>query len=106
MFSNHKASLYCLFIYIVSQEIQPSTNLVETLESIPKGFEKPVRSKGKWTVYVQTGTQNDSGTKEKVCLVLCGLKEESEAVCVNSKEDLNPGSLVKFEVSMYEIYDD
>lgn len=62
------------------------------------GLEKPVHSKGKWTVYVQTGTQNDAGTKEKVTLVLCGLKSESDPVCINSKDELNPGSLVKFEV--------
>lgn len=50
---------------------------------------------------MQTGTQNDSGTKEKVCLVLCGLKKESEPVCINSKDELNPGSLVKFEVKLF-----
>ncbi|KAL4236113.1 retinal rod cell development [Mactra antiquata] len=83
--------------------IQPSTNLIDTLESIPKGFQKPIQTKGRWTVYIQTGTQNDSGTNERVCLVLCGLKNESEPVCVNSKDDLNPGSLVKFEAKVQDI---
>ena len=48
--------------------------------------------------WVQTGTQNDSGTSDKVCLVLCGLKEESEPVRVNDKDSLNPGSFIRFEV--------
>ena len=49
-------------------------------------------------VWVQTGTQSDSGTTEKVCLVLCGVKGESEPVHVNAKDDLNPGSFIRLEV--------
>ena len=53
-------------------------------------------------VWVQTGTQNDSGTSETVCLVLCGLKGESEPVHVNAKDGLNPGSFIRLEVSVKE----
>ena len=79
-------------------DVQPSTDLLSALDSIPRGLERPVRTKGRWMVWVQTGTQNDAGTREKVCLVLCGLKGESEPVHVNAKDDLNPGSFIRLEV--------
>lgn len=81
-------------------EIQPSTELVETLTSIPKGLEKPVSSKGRWLVLVSTGSQNDAGTKERVAIELCGLKGQSHAICLNTKDELNPNSIKRLEVSM------
>lgn len=79
-------------------DIQPSTSLLEALDSIPRGLDRPVKTKGRWMVWVQTGTQSDSGTTEKVCLVLCGVKGESEPIHVNAKDDLNPGSFIRLEV--------
>ena len=88
-------------MFILLPEVQPSTDLLEALDSIPRGLDRPVRTKGRWMVWVQTGTQNDSGTSETVCLVLCGLKGESEPVHVNAKDGLNPGSFIRLEVSVY-----
>ena len=86
----------CIWI----SDIQPSTSLLEALDSIPRGLDRPVKTKGRWMVWVQTGTQSDSGTTEKVCLVLCGVKGESEPVHVNAKDDLNPGSFIRLEVTI------
>jgi len=79
-------------------DLQPSTPLLDMIEAIPKTFEKTVSSKGRWLVIVSTGSQNDAGTKERVCIVMCGLKGESEPVCVNNKDDLNPNSIRRLEV--------
>ena len=84
-------------------EVAPSTSLIDNLESIPRGLERPARSKGHWIVYVQTGTQNDSGTSEKVCVVLCGLKSESEPIHINAKDELAPGSFIKLEAKVPDI---
>ncbi|KAH3696464.1 hypothetical protein DPMN_083929 [Dreissena polymorpha] len=53
-------------------EVQPSS-LVDLLDSIPRDLEKLVRSKGRWLVLISTGSENETGTKEKINVVLCGL---------------------------------
>ncbi|XP_052774352.1 lipoxygenase homology domain-containing protein 1-like isoform X2 [Mya arenaria] len=84
-------------------EVCPSTNLVEAVESISRGLERPVHTKGRWLVLASTGTQPDAGTQGQVTLVLCGLMGESQPVCINSKEELKPGSIVKAEVKAADI---
>ncbi|KAL3869892.1 hypothetical protein ACJMK2_042519 [Sinanodonta woodiana] len=81
----------------------PSNDLIDALESIPKGLTKPVSTKGRWLIWVQTGLQADAGTSEKIFLVLSGLKGQSDPILINGKDSLNPGSVVKLEAKVDEI---
>ena len=114
LFQSHLLHICCIWERVKScianehdifsiAELAPSTSLVDSLVSIPKGLDKPVKSKGRWTVYVQTGAPNDAGTKEKVFLVLCGLKGESDPIHINVKDDLDPGSFIKLEAKVSDI---
>ncbi|KAK3579121.1 hypothetical protein CHS0354_022141 [Potamilus streckersoni] len=84
-------------------DMRPSNELIDALESIPKGLTKPVSTKGRWLIWVQTGLQADAGTSEKVFLVLSGLKGQSDPILINGKDSLNPGSVVKLEAKVDEI---
>ncbi|XP_069127319.1 uncharacterized protein [Argopecten irradians] len=61
---------------------------------------QPLRSRGKWSLWVFCGQQNSGATTEEVFCVVYGLDGQSDPIHLNADQQFTRGAVVKLEVNL------